>query len=295
MGNSPSSFAPSQAEDETWAGFDFTRFMDDAYVAEWNKRNDLAQFLEKEQKKQVGEREVHHPNDSETEKAACLVGAGAAGTLHVQRTILQQLKYVSESSVSLEDLDIAVFSPVPSRDQLQKQHAQIKRRNYYVVETARKLLLQRVHLALQQEAKNSAVPATKESKSSATEERLFCPKLHVLRPHVTTGGSCDGCGMKKAAGTAVLDCRPCNYWLCEKCQEAKVSPEVEKLPVSQRLGLKLIVSLLQFGAATVEQTNMVLSHLIPLLDVLLPNVDATSDRTDLGVLDAVGEDRKSVV
>jgi hypothetical protein len=44
-----------------------------------------------------------------------------------------------------------------------------------------------------------------------------CPSGHPLKIYVTSGGSCDGCRTSQSAGTTVMDCRRCNYWLCSDC------------------------------------------------------------------------------
>jgi hypothetical protein len=48
-----------------------------------------------------------------------------------------------------------------------------------------------------------------------------CPSGHVLQPYTTTqsdgAGTCDGCNSAIACGAKVMDCRRCNYYLCELC------------------------------------------------------------------------------
>ena len=57
-------------------------------------------------------------------------------------------------------------------------------------------------------------------KEKQKQAALRCPRQHPLLPYVTpTGGTCDGCREHLIAGTTVLDCRECNYWLCITCSQ----------------------------------------------------------------------------
>ena len=48
-----------------------------------------------------------------------------------------------------------------------------------------------------------------------------CPQGHALGRHVRVGGmlegSCDGCGRNLSRGSKAMDCRRCNYDLCDRC------------------------------------------------------------------------------
>lgn len=45
-----------------------------------------------------------------------------------------------------------------------------------------------------------------------------CPRGHALRPYSTRGTACcDGCGRQLALHERVLDCRSCNWMLCDAC------------------------------------------------------------------------------
>ena len=48
-----------------------------------------------------------------------------------------------------------------------------------------------------------------------------CTNGHVLQAYVTTGGSCDKCGVSVSGGGNVFDCRSCNYWLCTNCYQTQ--------------------------------------------------------------------------
>merc|ERR1740123_1317165 len=51
-----------------------------------------------------------------------------------------------------------------------------------------------------------------------------CPKGHLLRQCAALAGSCDGCGRYIATGETVMDCRPCNYYLCDTCHPQQEHP-----------------------------------------------------------------------
>jgi len=56
-----------------------------------------------------------------------------------------------------------------------------------------------------------------------------CPLGHVLQPWTTKGGACDGCGRETWRGEQVLDCRECDWYLCQSCHSSalgkSLSPE----------------------------------------------------------------------
>lgn len=53
--------------------------------------------------------------------------------------------------------------------------------------------------------------------SSGGDKIWHCPKGHLLQPWKATPGTCDGCKAKIHKGDCVMDCRQCNYYLCEAC------------------------------------------------------------------------------
>jgi len=57
-------------------------------------------------------------------------------------------------------------------------------------------------------------------------EVLYCPEGHTLQPWTARAGVCDGpCGRRVAEGEQVLDCRRCNFYLCDSCQKTYTSPD----------------------------------------------------------------------
>lgn len=44
-----------------------------------------------------------------------------------------------------------------------------------------------------------------------------CPEGHALQPWVAPAGTCNGCGKKFPKGEQVMDCRRCDWLLCEMC------------------------------------------------------------------------------
>eukprot|EP00405_Crypthecodinium_cohnii_P022576 CAMPEP_0206471634 /NCGR_PEP_ID=MMETSP0324_2-20121206/31689_1 /ASSEMBLY_ACC=CAM_ASM_000836 /TAXON_ID=2866 /ORGANISM="Crypthecodinium cohnii, Strain Seligo" /LENGTH=559 /DNA_ID=CAMNT_0053946015 /DNA_START=66 /DNA_END=1745 /DNA_ORIENTATION=+ len=61
---------------------------------------------------------------------------------------------------------------------------------------------------------------------SAVVEDIRCPGGHGLCFVKARRGSCDGCGQRVQDGDRVLECRPCNFYLCRKCtREAAMIPK----------------------------------------------------------------------
>lgn len=53
------------------------------------------------------------------------------------------------------------------------------------------------------------------------EPTLACPQGHALKKRkAETTYACDGCGATIAEGRRMLDCRKCDFSLCQKCQKA---------------------------------------------------------------------------
>merc|ERR1719203_1267348 len=44
-----------------------------------------------------------------------------------------------------------------------------------------------------------------------------CPAGHLLQPFKASPGSCDGCKARVHSGDFVMDCRSCNWYLCQRC------------------------------------------------------------------------------
>lgn len=46
---------------------------------------------------------------------------------------------------------------------------------------------------------------------------LVCRAGHALQPWKAEAGTCDGCGERIQSGQMVMDCRPCDWYLCGAC------------------------------------------------------------------------------
>jgi len=60
----------------------------------------------------------------------------------------------------------------------------------------------------------------------------YCPSGHALKPWLAEAGRCDGCRKPVQAGTEVMDCRQCNWYLCGSCRpiaDARVGLESQDL------------------------------------------------------------------
>jgi len=54
--------------------------------------------------------------------------------------------------------------------------------------------------------------------AASAEPFPTCPRGHSLRLFMATEGACDGCGAQvQSGGQAVLDCRTCDWFVCQTC------------------------------------------------------------------------------
>jgi len=54
--------------------------------------------------------------------------------------------------------------------------------------------------------------------SDGSKEKTWrCPKNHLLQPWKANAGRCDGCNKRVQKDDMVMDCRQCNYYLCDEC------------------------------------------------------------------------------
>lgn len=54
----------------------------------------------------------------------------------------------------------------------------------------------------------------------ALRSACHCPAGHELKLWLARSGSCDGCKRVVVDGEQVMDCRACNFYLCEDCRPA---------------------------------------------------------------------------
>lgn len=52
-----------------------------------------------------------------------------------------------------------------------------------------------------------------------------CPNGHVLQVWIARAGTCDGCGRAVYHGEKVMDCRNCNWYLCDDCRPQGELPD----------------------------------------------------------------------
>merc|ERR1719203_1805835 len=63
-----------------------------------------------------------------------------------------------------------------------------------------------------------------------------CPQGHELQPWTAFAGTCDGCERRVREGEQVMDCRRCNWYVCEVClprdqaQDASIWGTIAALP-----------------------------------------------------------------
>merc|ERR1719203_117042 len=51
-----------------------------------------------------------------------------------------------------------------------------------------------------------------------------CPDGHLLEPFKAPAGTCDGCKARVKSGDCVMDCRKCNWYLCQRCHPQDTKP-----------------------------------------------------------------------
>merc|ERR1712232_368807 len=72
------------------------------------------------------------------------------------------------------------------------------------------------------------------AKAANIQPATHCTKGHALADYVEPEwGTCDGCSKAIAAGERVMDCRPCNWYLCRACHggpETEASKDLVEAP-----------------------------------------------------------------
>lgn len=58
--------------------------------------------------------------------------------------------------------------------------------------------------------------------SDGSKKVWQCPQGHMLQPWTAKPGACDGCGRKVNKGDKVMDCRTCNWYLCDTCHPQEI-------------------------------------------------------------------------
>mmetsp|Transcript_77513 Transcript_77513/g.171671 ORF Transcript_77513/g.171671 Transcript_77513/m.171671 type:complete len:278 (-) Transcript_77513:24-857(-) len=99
-----------------------------------------------------------------------------------------------------------------------------------------------------------------------------CPAGHMLQPCKAEPGACDGCRKFVCKGEAVLDCRTCNWYLCDECCPAEVNGD----------GASPIWDVLSFWIDTANQEVFEIATGIESLVSGMSGMSCTSvDRADL--------------
>mmetsp|Transcript_58654 Transcript_58654/g.132177 ORF Transcript_58654/g.132177 Transcript_58654/m.132177 type:complete len:320 (+) Transcript_58654:82-1041(+) len=81
-----------------------------------------------------------------------------------------------------------------------------------------------------QEQLNVAAPrASSIEATTQNRKESHCPGGHLLQFALAFAGHCDGCGQAVKKGGVVMDCRPCNWYLCTACQPVAECPKAHKL------------------------------------------------------------------
>ena len=76
---------------------------------------------------------------------------------------------------------------------------------------------------------NAAGKAGKREEGAAAAAKLRMPRClrgHELKLYTMRGGHCDGCERKLPRGSKTMDCRQCNYDLCDQCDPRALPAKV---------------------------------------------------------------------
>jgi hypothetical protein len=60
-------------------------------------------------------------------------------------------------------------------------------------------------------------------------EEMKCPAGHQMQPWIAKAGTCDGCARKVQNGEQVMDCRQCDWYLCDECSNGLKGPATLKV------------------------------------------------------------------
>merc|ERR1712228_1022838 len=93
-----------------------------------------------------------------------------------------------------------------------------------------------------------------------TPQRLSrCLEGHVLLPWVARAGHCDGCHKRVQDGEHVMDCRKCNWYLCEACSAQDMTdPYTRERAQSNVDNLLYQYSMVQWAASTTRMRSRAL-------------------------------------
>lgn len=88
--------------------------------------------------------------------------------------------------------------------------------------------------------------------SSGKDKCWTCPSGHLLQPWTAKTGICDGCSMDVHAGDPVMDCRACNFYLCNSCHPQEQNSGMDYFKWLSA-GVSATISVVQEEAADLAQ------------------------------------------
>jgi len=93
-----------------------------------------------------------------------------------------------------------------------------------------------------------------------TADRLSrCLEGHMLHPWAARAGLCDGCGRRVLDGERVMDCRKCNWYLCEACHSRDVGdPEAQERARMNADNILYEYSMVQWAASATRMRSRAL-------------------------------------
>lgn len=250
--SSPSVASVSSAREHAhWLhGARVDRLLDDAFVSEWHKKNDLAAHHDKERKRHQRQATGGTSNTLTTDAAGTLHSSSARRSDDHSEVYEQLYSYLGPNFAHLQSSRLAaIVHEVDAACESAAAKSSISKREWFV---------RRIH---------AAIDAQRQANAKRTDEARDAARDTHQADSTTT-----------ASDTTVTT--------------AQQEEELKKLPLPQQLSIRWLLSMLHTlrrdDAATADPSlvTFFLTHLLPLLDDLLPLL-ASDERGHLGALEAI--------
>jgi hypothetical protein len=255
------SYTSSARENEFWLTANVARVLDDAYVAEWHRKNDLYAWMEKERK-----RAAQSSSSSGSSRSSSSRDSGSSSSSASDHSEFWELvwSYLGPHFSSLQSARLASIvheigaqceGAAPGKSMAVKREAFV-RRIHLAIEGQRQAMLK-------QKAQQAALMAPPSSTMATSPKALLAPLHRVITPE----------------------------------QQLE---EVKKLPLSLQLSVRLLLSMLAQlkpdaaqsvdASAQAACSSLLLHQLLPLLDELAPVfITGLESASKLGLMEALEE------
>jgi alpha-tubulin suppressor-like RCC1 family protein len=270
-------FTASARENEEWSRIDVARILDDAYVTDAHKRNDLVPYLDKR-------RALLH--SAATTSAASSAGSGASAPRSDSHSYESIHAYLGPHFTALQSHRFAAIV-----GEIDQQCSETASSRTAQMPAKREALIRRIHAALEARAQ-AAYTAGAATPSSALGTVAALPEYRQriashLSPIVTAQQQLDEIGEYSLSQQLSI------RWLLSMLA-ALDSKATDAEPASSSAVTLAASSVSESTATTVSRapldpalTSFFLAQLLPLLDELTPMLVTESERSVNGVTDAI--------